>query len=419
MKRALVIQLARFGDLIQTKRLMLSLAAGSFETHLAADHSLTGLARRIYPFAAVHGLAAHGLPGPASPEAAKAVLGNARVFDELKALDFDQVYCLNFSGMSMAMSALFPPEIIRGYKLIAGQIHKDVWARLAFRWTRTRRLTGLNLSDFWAALSPDRMAPASVNPPASPRGGGVGLALAGRNARRALPPEVLAPIVQTVFATMKAGRLVLLGAKGQEGLARDVSRRLKPGILEKTVNLCGRTSLDGLCDEVSGLDLLLTPDTGVMHLAAHFGVPIQAFFLSSAWCHETGPYGEGHVIWQSVVESAPCLESAPCPDGLRCLEAFASPEFLPVLAGAKGKNPPEGMTGFRTACDELGVICRPFAGIDPVENKRMAFRAFAARRLGLELAGAPAVAPKMCASLDLETDWTLNQALAGDPYEAV
>ena len=36
------------------------------------------------------------------------------------------------------------------------------------------------------------------------------------------------------------------------------------------------------------LDVLLTPDTGIMHLAAHLGVPVFAFFLSSAWCHETG-----------------------------------------------------------------------------------------------------------------------------------
>ncbi len=419
MKRVLVIQLARFGDLIQTKRTMSSLAAEPCEVHLAADHALAGLARRLYPYASVHGVAAHGLPDPGGADAASAIIKNARVFAELAALSFDEVYCLNFSGLSLAMTTAFDPDSVRGYKLVSGQIHKDPWARLAFRWAKKRRLAGLNLTDFWAALAPSRVPPESVNPKASPRGGGVGVALAGRNARRALPPEVLASIVQTVFASGKAQRLVLLGAKGQEGLARDLSRRLKPGIMEKTSNLCGRTSLDALCDEVSNLDLLLTPDTGVMHLAAHFGVPVTAFFLSSAWCHETGPYGEGHVVWQSVVESAPCLESAPCPDGLRCLESFASPAFLPVLAGARGKEPPPGLAGFRTDFDALGVVCRPFAGTDPVMGRRLAFRAFAARRLGLEIADGPAATPDLAATLDLETDWTLDQARRPDPFETV
>lgn len=59
MPRQLVIQLARFGDLLQTARLIDSLCAQG-ETHLLTDRSLTALAALIYPGVHVHAVPAHG-----------------------------------------------------------------------------------------------------------------------------------------------------------------------------------------------------------------------------------------------------------------------------------------------------------------------------------------------------------------------
>ena len=55
---ALVVQLARFGDLIQTRRLIRSLLAES-PVHLLVDGGLTELARLLYPEVTVHGIPAH------------------------------------------------------------------------------------------------------------------------------------------------------------------------------------------------------------------------------------------------------------------------------------------------------------------------------------------------------------------------
>ncbi|MBO4301301.1 MAG: heptosyltransferase, partial [Desulfovibrio sp.] len=73
MPSFLVLQAARFGDLVQTKRLLLSLAARG-EVHLAVDGGLIPLARRLYPFARLHGLSVHGIPSAAAVEANMAVL---------------------------------------------------------------------------------------------------------------------------------------------------------------------------------------------------------------------------------------------------------------------------------------------------------------------------------------------------------
>lgn len=54
-------------------------------------------------------------------------------------------------------------------------------------------------------------------------------------------------------------------------------------------NLVGKTDWNALIQEVSSLDLLLTPDTGTMHLAASLGVPVLAFSSPRPGAMKQGP----------------------------------------------------------------------------------------------------------------------------------
>jgi len=421
MARFLVLQLARLGDLLQTRRLLAGLlarieAGGGGEVHLAVDTSLAALAGRLYPSVRVHPLPAHAGQGR---DPAAVVLGARQACGELATIPFDQVFCLNFSPLGMAISALFAPEVQRGYRQFSGQPDKDQLLRLVFRLTRERRAAGLNLADIWAHLGEAPLAPALVNPPAAPRGGGLGVALAGRMARRSLPPEILAPIVRTVFRASGASRVTLLGTAAQASEARALVKQLDPATASACLDLTGQTGLGELCEVVASLDRLLTPDTGAMHLAAFFGVPVTAFFLSSAWCHETGPYGVGHEVWQSVVPCAPCLESVPCDKGHVCRLPFADPALLRLLGGSAKAEPPAGLALFRTDCDGLGAVCRLERGEAPSESGRQAFRAFVVRHLtgaDAPLAdGTPEAA--LAERYYWETDWTLpppGQDAAGE-----
>jgi hypothetical protein len=142
----------------------------------------------------------------------------------------------------------------------------------------------------------------------------------------------------------------------------------------KVVNRAGETALHDLPDLLRELDLLLTPDTGVMHLAAHLGVPVQAFFLSSAWCWETGPYGFGHTIWQALTSCSPCLESAPCGRKHACLTPFGHPAFLARLAGRFAPEWPDGLLGCIGQLDDLGVSYKAVEGNDPYAASRHELR---------------------------------------------
>lgn len=404
MKPVLVVQLARFGDLVQTKRLVLGLARSGREVHLLADASLGALARLLYPGLTIHAVNAHSAPDPVALKNALAGLAG---------IGFGRVYNLNFAGLSLAVSRLFDPDIVRGYRQEAGQPQRDPWAAMAMRWTKNRRLGAVNLADFWAGFSLPMAEASEVNPIAAPRGGGLGVAMAGRHARRSLPPEVLAPVVQAMLPLAGKGKITLFGAASERPAARELMSRLPARLQDSVTDLTGRTGWAELADAVAGLDRLLTPDTGIMHLAAHFGVPVSAVFLSSAWCHETGPYGRGHTVWQAVQGCSPCLESAPCPCGTACLDVFRTREFLRLSSGKLQGEPPAGLVGYRTDFDALGVACEPFVGASQREmaehDQRRRLRAFVARHLGIEAGSDASPAPDLAERLVEEPDFMLEK----------
>lgn len=391
MAKFLVLQAARFGDLVQSKRLVLSLLARG-EVHLAVDAGLAELARLLYPGAIIHPFQFHAGVGHAD-----ALDETVRTFRRLRALAPDTVYNCNFSGLTGALCRLFAPETVVGYRPAEtsdGGLERSPWARLAFRLSRNRCHSPLNLVDFWAHFAPGPVAPALVNPVALPGGAGLGIALAGREARRSLPIPVLAGILTTLFGLMGGPPVRLLGSHAETPAARRLLRLLPPRVREKTEDLSGRTDWAGLVHALEGLDALVTPDTGLMHLGAHLGVPVLAFFLSSAWCHETGPYGIGHTVWQAASACAPCLESAACPRGVACLAPFAREDFTRALAhslrshagdgpsGRAGEAPP-GLQCWRSGVDALGGVLHLAAGEDAHARQRMGVRALLMEWLGL------------------------------------
>jgi 3-deoxy-D-manno-octulosonic-acid transferase/heptosyltransferase-1 len=88
-------------------------------------------------------------------------------------------------------------------------------------------------------------------------------------------------------------------------------RRVIDGMMasmdEKALNLSGLTNLKELAYLYSKSRLLISTDTGPMHMAAAMGCPVVALFGPTA-PRRTGPYGNGHRVIRSGESCSPCFK---------------------------------------------------------------------------------------------------------------
>lgn len=107
--------------------------------------------------------------------------------------------------------------------------------------------------------------------------------------------------------------VIFTGSNLDEQIIGDITGMMKTRFL----NLAGQTNLKELAYFYSRCKLLVTTDTGPMHMAAAMGCPVVALFGPTApW--RTGPYGKGHKVIRADVECSPCFKKR-C-DHMKCME---------------------------------------------------------------------------------------------------
>ncbi|HVZ81199.1 MAG TPA: lipopolysaccharide heptosyltransferase II [bacterium] len=101
--------------------------------------------------------------------------------------------------------------------------------------------------------------------------------------------------------------------------------------------LAGRTTPSILGAMLARCRLLITNDTGPMHVAAGVGTPTVSLFGSTSpdW---TRPFGKGHEVIYKHLECSPCFQRT-CPIGYKCLHAISVNEVhRTVLKKLKGRG---------------------------------------------------------------------------------
>jgi heptosyltransferase II len=118
---------------------------------------------------------------------------------------------------------------------------------------------------------------------------------------------------------------ILFGTKNDGAIGNQIAAAIGDGC----VNRIGQTTLDQLIDELRECRLLLTNDTGTMHLAALLGVPVVAIFGSTE-PRLTAPLGNNHTILRHHVECSPCFLRK-CPIDFRCMKAVSVEEVVTTV----------------------------------------------------------------------------------------
>ncbi len=126
--------------------------------------------------------------------------------------------------------------------------------------------------------------------------------------------------------------VLILGAKGEEALGNSVAERLTV----RSAVLSGRTNIRELMAATKRCTILLTNDTGPMHMAAAFAVPVVAVFGPTDW-KTTAPYGQEASIVRQPVDCAPCLLRE-CPIDHRCMTGVTVDMVTQAAVGQLAHN---------------------------------------------------------------------------------
>ncbi len=128
--------------------------------------------------------------------------------------------------------------------------------------------------------------------------------------------------------------VMLLGSAKEAQLCEAIATQAP----ERCRNLAGRTSLLEAFALIAGAGHLVSNDSGLMHVAAAFGVPQVALFGSSSPLHTPPLNARAAVVWlKQDADYAPPLDCAPCfqrecPLGhLRCLNDISAERVRALL----------------------------------------------------------------------------------------
>lgn len=344
----LIINLTRFGDLLQTQPVAHALheqgcrvglvcldnfaSAAELLEHVDAVFSLPGahLLRELsnhWPASLaalhnwVHTVQSSFMPDriinlTATPAARLLVRSLSAPHTEIKGFSLDEH---GFGLMGSAWTAFFEASTrTRGcspYNLV------DIFSKAA-GCSGTQRLYTLKKPD--AELQSTMLDKLLSK---SPQGclGYVGLQLGASEKRRQWPAAYFAELGNLLWRHYKL-MPVLLGSTAERALAEDYLACQAPGI-----DMAGTTSLQELAALLPSFKLLVTNDTGTMHLAAGLGVPSLSLFLATAQPWDTGPYLEGCCSLEPDMPCHPCGFGQSCPHNEACVQHIKAQAVWPLL----------------------------------------------------------------------------------------
>jgi len=118
-------------------------------------------------------------------------------------------------------------------------------------------------------------------------------------------------------------RWLLFGGRADQSTTQQINSEIQRAATEpdSVLNLAGQTTLPELAAALKICRLVLTNDTGPMHLAAAVGTPVIVLFGSTS-PELTGPtFSPSAQIVHNAVPCAPCFRRE-CPIDLRCLNGI-------------------------------------------------------------------------------------------------
>lgn len=225
--------------------------------------------------------------------------GYARLWRELRRRRFDLVINYqrsNLKGWGL-LSATLPARILvyhRDESVHAVENHLMPLSRIGIDPSGVDRRLFMGLDDSSRAWARNLLEP--LGHPQAPR---VALNPGASHPVNRWPVESFAALAERLVS---AGvTLLLVGGPDDRPLAEGIMAR----VMSPVTNLVGKTTLLQLGAILERCDLVVSGDTGPMHMATAVGTRVLALF-GAADPNRTGPMGEEHQIISSPIPCVPC-----------------------------------------------------------------------------------------------------------------
>ena len=148
------------------------------------------------------------------------------------------------------------------------------------------------------------------------------------SAKRWYPNE----FAQVAIALSQNFDIVILGGPKEKDIAHDIEQMLISNGVPHASNRAGTMSIEQLIEQIAQLNILLTNDSGPMHVAAAFKIKTVAIFGPTNHIETHQWHNPNEFILRKPTECAPCMQRE-CPlKHHRCMKEIHAQDVLLALA---------------------------------------------------------------------------------------
>ena len=242
----------------------------------------------------------------------------------LQAARYDRIINLTFTRQTGLLASYIGASDLRGITAgpDGGPIVQNPWLSYFTDLHRHRRFNRFNLVDLYAmgGSGPGMFSPLSVTVPADGRDWAdaflqsqnrtvrqwIAVQVGASDVMKAWRPEYFGQTMAHLSRHSGVGFVLIGTAAEAESIELAKTTYRASGGAAPILDASGRTTLHQLVGVLSRCQLLLTNDTGPMHLAVGVGTAVIDLSVGHVDHHETGPYGPGHWVIQPDLACSPC-----------------------------------------------------------------------------------------------------------------
>jgi|GEM_PF-1875508 len=320
MKKIAIVNIMRFGDIIQSLPLMYSIKKEypQSQIHMIIANAFSSVCEILPYVDKFHILdysTLYKLEDNTSKSTALVYEYLRNLVDSLRAEKFDLCINLTPTNSAIILAKLIHAKKIEGayFDQNSFRVITNPWMQYFYVSSLARHQNSINIVDMFikgAGFDVKEYVPylrEKINSNEYGADAYLCVHLGASERKRSMAPESLAKAAGMISQETGLG-VCLLGVSSEQ----DLANRFQEVFKGRCLNLVGKTSVKELAQVLGASPLLICHDTGPMHVAWAMGTKVLSVFLATANPFETGPYGPGNLVLDPTCACHPCDHSTTC-----------------------------------------------------------------------------------------------------------